>query len=272
MIGFTTATVDNIDVNPSSTTARESFHGTEILLFQSPTKECLGRERQVLVIDSDTYSEKKVEALPAFYTNIDPVSLGKSSPTIPRVDTLEVPRLDLYDKEINEEKKWLEHVRSIMSKELCGNDDSLTWAASYHASTDSTVCKPMALNALLPLLSENAHSPAMIRHSMGLVQKAVKHLNPGQTPVVTFDQPLFTIAKEIQWKYPDSHGEDIFVIMFGGLHIEMAALKALGSWLDGSGWTKALAEAKVASPGTADSFISCDKNTTSTYSDCCSLV
>ena len=113
----------------------------------------------------------------------------------------------------------------------------------------------MALNALLPLLSENAHSPAMIRHSMGLVQKAVKHLNPGQTPVVTFDQPMFTIAKEIQWKYPDSHGEDIFVIMFGGLHIEMAALKALGSWLDGSGWTKALAEAKVASPGTADSFI-----------------
>ena len=32
---FTTSTVDNIDHNPSSNTARESFHGTGISLFQN---------------------------------------------------------------------------------------------------------------------------------------------------------------------------------------------------------------------------------------------
>ncbi len=33
---FTTAAVDNIDHNPSSTTSKESFHGTGISLFQHP--------------------------------------------------------------------------------------------------------------------------------------------------------------------------------------------------------------------------------------------
>ena len=33
---FTTAAIDNIDHNPSSTTAKDSFHGTSITVFQHP--------------------------------------------------------------------------------------------------------------------------------------------------------------------------------------------------------------------------------------------
>ena len=43
-------------------------------------------------------------------------------------------------------------------------------------------------------------------------------------------------------------------MMFGGLHIEMAALKAIGNVLDSIGWAGALVQANVATPGTADSF------------------
>jgi hypothetical protein len=43
--------------------------------------------------------------------------------------------------------------------------------------------------------------------------------------------------------------------MFRGLHIEMAAFKTLGDWMAGSGWPEALSRAKVASSGTADSFL-----------------
>ena len=39
------------------------------------------------------------------------------------------------------------------------------------------------------------------------------------------------------------------------LHIEIAFLKAIGGWLEGSGWTAAPTEANVASAGTADSFL-----------------
>ena len=44
--------------------------------------------------------------------------------------------------------------------------------------------------------------------------------------------------------------------MLYGLHIEMAALKSLGSLLYKSGWTGALVEADVPSSGTAESFLS----------------
>jgi len=43
--------------------------------------------------------------------------------------------------------------------------------------------------------------------------------------------------------------------MFGGLHIQMAALKTLGDWLQGSGWVEALAQVEIATAGTADSFL-----------------
>ena len=73
----------------------------------------------------------------------------------------------------------------------------------------------------------------MIRHSMDVVKSAVVHLNAGQTPVLTFDQPHFTLAKQIQWKWPDKYGEEKFVVMFGGLHIEMTALVTGWKVVDG---------------------------------------
>ena len=47
----------------------------------------------------------------------------------------------------------------------------------------------------------------------------------------------------------------IIIVLFGGLHIEMAALKSIGSLLKESGWTGALVEAGLACSGTAESFL-----------------
>ena len=44
----------------------------------------------------------------------------------------------------------------------------------------------------------------------------MEHLNPNQTPVLTMDQPLPAIAKEIQWLWPDSFSDNKYVIMIGG--------------------------------------------------------
>lgn len=76
----------------------------------------------------------------------------------------------------------------------------------------------------------------------------------GQTPIITMDQPLYAVAKQIQWS-SETHGEDHFVVMFGGLHVEMTALKTIGDLLEESGWTSALLQAGVATSGTADSFL-----------------
>ena len=47
-----------------------------------------------------------------------------------------------------------------------------------------------------------------------------------------------------------------FVIMLGGLHIEMASFKMLGKWLSGSGWAEVMCNAGVATQGVAESFLS----------------
>ena len=43
--------------------------------------------------------------------------------------------------------------------------------------------------------------------------------------------------------------------MLSGLHIEKTAWKALGKWLDSSGWTTALVQADITSPGKVCSFL-----------------
>ena len=113
----------------------------------------------------------------------------------------------------------------------------------------------MDTTSLLPLFQEEAASPAMICHTMDVVIKAVTYLNPGQTPVLACDQPIYAMAKKIQWNWPSTYGESSIVMMFGGLHTELAALKALATWIEGSGWTSALVQAGITTPGTADSFL-----------------
>ena len=82
---------------------------------------------------------------------------------------------------------------------------------------DSHFNKMATIPSLLPLFQEGAHTLALIKHSIDVVRNAVQHLNPGQTPVLNCDQPLFTLAKHIQWKWPDTYGEDKLVVMFGGV-------------------------------------------------------
>ena len=66
---FTVAAVDNIDHNPSSATARDSFHGTGISLMQLPS------EQHDPVIDENPEKTRRIQALPAAYTNVPPVAL-----------------------------------------------------------------------------------------------------------------------------------------------------------------------------------------------------
>ena len=109
--------------------------------------------------------------------------------------------------------------------------------------------------ALLPLFHEKVDTPAMIKHAMDILKKITSFLSPGQFPVMACDCPIFAKAKYIQWTWHSTHGEDRLVVMFGGLHLEMAMWTMLGDYLACSGWTAALTEAAIVTVGTADSFL-----------------
>ena len=143
-----------------------------------------------------------------------------------------------------------------------GMDDCSTWHpicdsdtekctpamwSSYHAAPSDTVGHQILLDnrkkgieALLPLFHEKAATPEMIRHGMELVKKTTEHLNPHQVPVLVVDQPLYDLTKIMQWTFHDIFGEDKFVVMLGGLHIEMALWSTMGDLLRGSGWPETL--------------------------------
>lgn len=140
--------------------------------------------------------------------------------------------------------------------EEVGNGTSITWSAHHATQRRDEGVFEVSITALMPLLRDLAHSVATIKHMMNKVRDTVTFLNPGQVPVVTADQPIYALAKQIQWQCPEDYGEDKFVLMFGGLHIEMAALRSIGTLLKDSGWASAITEAGVASAGTADSFLS----------------
>lgn len=252
---FTTAAVDNIDHNPSATTSKDSFHGTSISLIQHPSYigEVVNRTISIAGESGDARS-KTVTRLPHCYTDVPPVTSSIKGSPVPAAEFASLTRGD-FKQQTDEEYQWLGNVKQVLEDNTGTVDNENTSWAAFHASRQPPDAQVICSTSLLTLFLESAHTVAMIRHSMDIVKMAVEHLNPGLTPVAIFNQPLFALAKQTQWKWPESYGEDHIVVMFGGLHIEMAALKTLGDWLQGSGLVQAIVQAEIATAGTAESFL-----------------
>ena len=143
-------------------------------------------------------SSKAIGSLPQSFTTITPLILPLSTPEVPRQDGELMGSGLFLPNGFQGEQEWLENVFEKLNHGELQNNEYISWAA-YHASMQNELPQNVCLIAMLPLFKEQAHSPAMIRHSMIVVRDAVQFLNPGQIPVVTFDQPLYAIAKQVQW-------------------------------------------------------------------------
>ena len=75
-----------------------------------------------------------------------------------------------------------------------------------------------------------------------------------QTPVITLDQPLYAIAKAIQWDTTTRFNEDNYFVFLGPLHKEMLCENMVGDWARDSGWVELLIDADVTSPGRAETL------------------
>ncbi len=247
---FVAGALDNIDHNPSSTTAQSSFHGTGISIIQFPTKDNMGICREPLSLGREIAMKEPL--LPQSYTTVPAVALNAASTSVPERECQSFNGDTLCRAKLREES-WLKKVMDLLETEL-EKKQPISWAA-YHANLQPPMLDPPAITALLPLFCEHADTPAMIKHGMEIIKQVTEFLNPGQIPVMACDCPIFAKAKYIQWTWPTQCGEDKFIVMFGGLHIEMAMWNMLGDYLASSGWTIALLDAGIASSGTADSFL-----------------
>ena len=136
-IFFTTGALDNIDHNPSGTTAKDSFHGTAISLTQHPTDNDRGVDRGVNVIYKNVVQQKRVRDLPAHYTNVHPVVLQTKNAFIPQLIGPVMPPFDVNASSLTKELDWFNNVKSLCGKNELNNKDFMSWAA-FHASLQPT--------------------------------------------------------------------------------------------------------------------------------------
>uniref|UniRef100_A0A1X7TS12 Uncharacterized protein n=1 Tax=Amphimedon queenslandica TaxID=400682 RepID=A0A1X7TS12_AMPQE len=187
---FITAAIDNIDHNPSSTTAADSFHGTGISLFQYPTPDNEGRcESHIETSDEELLPCNTLFELPDSYTNVQPLVLPKKDVKLPEADFPLNNNFHIFDQASQNETEWLNNVEEKYMQDVT-YDSNISWAA-YHASQlEVHSCLP-TITAMLPLFQDDSKSVAMIRHSMDVIKQAVDKLHPSQVPVITLDQPLY---------------------------------------------------------------------------------
>lgn len=201
-----------------------------------------------------------MSTLPAFFTNLPKVSLNKKESFYVPASTADspvVPASPSLEELLFGEYSWLEHAHQNLS-------EWISWGA-YNASIAQSLTSDKAFLLMLPLFAKLSNTPAMIYHRINVIRAAIEYLSPGQVPVMVVDQPLCTLTKKIQWKYPDTHGEAVFVVILGGLHIEKMLCQVLGDWLDGSWWTSILVTAGVVGSGMAQFFLSASHITRTRY-------
>ncbi|CAB3984221.1 Hypothetical predicted protein [Paramuricea clavata] len=103
-----TATVDNIDHNPNSTTAQRAFHGTGISLFQDPSENITGEERDVINVENT--SKKRLSQLSESYTTVKPVIIPKKEPPVPAFQGPFVSSCLPMPSAFVTEYKWLNNI------------------------------------------------------------------------------------------------------------------------------------------------------------------
>lgn len=220
---FITAAVDNIDHNPSAATAKSSFHGTSISLFQHSSSKGTSQENVIMVKEK----VKKISPLPEHYTNVKPASSF----------ILQPPPLEQFIPDLPSSIQPFLQNQFVWLNKVCLTQEydhsvKVTWS-SHHALLAKDKQFEIGISSLMPMLRDQAHDVATIKHSLEKIKEAVGFLNPTQSPVVTADQPLFALAKQIQWTWPHEFGNFVFIL--GGLHIEMTILKMIGRILNNSG-------------------------------------
>ena len=71
--------------------------------------------------------------------------------------------------------------------------------------------------------------------------------------MITADQPVYALGKQVQWTYNDAY-ENVFWIM-GPLCIEMAFTTGIGDWIGGSGWIEVFKKSNISTSGRMESFL-----------------
>ena len=165
--------IDNIDVDTSSATAMSTFHGTAASLHQKiPQKDAIEQRN----VTTEFSTNKKLKKFPDYYIDVPAAYLPSK---IKMAETTQIAAKTSKENGngIEDDKERLTFDRNVCTE----NAQNVSWAAFHATHTErSPICTD--LSVLLPIWREPSKPPALTKHSMRVTTKAIKFLNPGQTP------------------------------------------------------------------------------------------
>lgn len=103
-----------------------------------------------------------------------------------------------------------------------------------------------------PLWSVSPTEPSTVYSVMFTVKAMMVELEQRHA-VITFDQAIYKVAKEIQWKRPDEFQN--MVVRLGGFHILLNFLGTIGKMCASSGLAELITEAAIYSDSTTSSVL-----------------
>ena len=183
---FTTAAIDNLNHNPSSATAESSFHGTTISVFQHADYHL---SLPSFRVDANSSGRRNQGKLPVSYTDIQQTVSGKPEPQVS--SDIDPDSFFLDGSTSAHPNEWL----LKLATEPEEVKDRMNFSA-YFSRTSDTVSKTSS--HLLPLITVPVTAPATVHHAANMVKAITENVNPGQPIVITADQSVYALRKQLQ--------------------------------------------------------------------------
>ena len=202
--------MDNLNGQNKGNFSQDEFHDTALSATNHLSWDNIGKRRDPIQIQIDLTGSSTPKLLDS-YAVVHPVQLEECTTLFaPLSGNRPVqPLHDLVHSAKVTDESWLKYVSSLLQQGDSLENGVITWAGYNSRLMGVESVKPRAEICMLPLFPDKAATPAMMKHAIELARKRTESLNPGQTAVLGADQTLYAIAKQLQWQFPETLGEDI---------------------------------------------------------------
>ena len=151
---FTVSAIDNLDHNPSCSTAKYFFHGTSISIFQFQTNQ---NDSFKFELSKTSGNNDSPPSLLSFYRNMKPRKSILSTSRISTITSMNSVDVDHFD----ESKDWFNYILNHLDdKEMLHRCNWASFRASQVKNPGSK-----CLSAMLPLLPDEVATHGMVRHT-----------------------------------------------------------------------------------------------------------
>ena len=218
---------DNIDVLEETLDGKNTFHSTQMMLWQRGPP-CKNDNETKVIGRQNALKQDTIDKLHKLDKAV-PLVAGRPKPFFDGQTQIDV---DSWFEESSEHDKahslnllWL-----LCRMHNVENQHVPSWSAFNE--TRSTVDPPITVPGMLPILQAKADDNDTMTTVMNKFKAISNHLGQEHTILVT-DQPLYSRGKELIWNSPKRFEK--IILLLGDLHILFNFLKAIGQHVENAG-------------------------------------